>query len=288
MHKTIEPGLPPCVVAAAVVLAVICPPTVRGLADEDEVLLTCKRGGAPGEYIHSGDSSMTWWGPLCFALDAEGKIYIPQYASSAGTRIHKFDPQGTLTVTLGIVAEGGQHMVVARSGDMYLVGGTGYYGKIINKHSSAGDFLYCLGPRGIIGSEPFPSRERGYDAEHERYFTYIPLMTVTPEADLLVQEGLGVSPGPMFYRFNGQGRLLEKGRDMPPEIATLTEKKERLDRILRESLRETNQKPLVYTLMAPDGDYYYMVYDDKELEIHRVTVVDEGTPSALEGSVPES
>ncbi len=276
---------------ALLVFAVTLSGGINGSADterRDEVVLTCHSGGAAGEYMYTGDATEAFWGPLCFTVDGAGFLYIPESESAAGTRVHKFDEKGNFIVTLGIYALGAEpmQMAVACEGELYLTMLTRYR-KVIYKYSSEGELRYCLGPKGSINHEELSS-ERPYDPDHEGYFAYIPLLTVTSDGDLLVQEGSGPPPGPVFYRFNSQGKLLEKGVEIPAEMATLTERKERLDRILRESLRGTNQKPLVYTLMAPDGHYYYMVYDDKELEIHRVTVMDEGTPSAPEGSVPES
>lgn len=260
------------------------------LAIEDVTVVTCARGKDPGEFWNYDYAPQLV--PRCLVVGANGMVCLPEVGRYVGIRVHQFKPDGKFKVMWGLVtspsARGGyRYNKVERvqeplfgtpravhcaalcvDGSLYLgVERAGDSGVLVNKYSEEGRFQYHLGPEGVLPPEELKEDRAGQAV----LFGNVTRLAVTSGDQVVVVDG--PAEAGTVYRFDAAGKLLDKGNALPAEIAQTVEAHNAAYEKLVSAFQAADKEPPSknYTVLAPDGHLYYMVFDKSELEIHRVT-----------------
>lgn len=249
------------------------------------MVVTCLPGLGPGEFYYEMGSG-AWIAPRCFAVDKAGNIYIGEVYF--GIRLHKFDPEGKLIVMLGLEGSVSDvfDMAVGPSHEVYMHTGYGRaHQNVVNRYCSRGELTYQLGTKGILAPEMAAREPLNGEGKH-RLFPVITEMAVVANGDLFVEAARLDGRGGV-YRFDKAGKLLETADRLPRGILEKARDKRAKEIALRGPEWKPGSPSPSYCLIAPDGHFYYMVYDAEKLEIHRVTFPDAAASEAPDASSME-
>ncbi len=287
------------VILHLVVAACVAMPVARArLLYMDEIVVTCSKGTGPGElyYFLDMEGHPAPGYPRCFVIDAEARFYIPEVATYTGIRLHKFKPNGKFKVMWGLLASPGVRggyrwdkeaevhvplfgtplavhaLAVVSEGECYLaLTRAGDPRTLVNKYSAEGRFLYHLGPKGVLTPQELTKES----IQRATLFADIVRLAVTASGHLVVAESN--TDGDMVYTFDSEGKLLEKRDALPPELAEQAHAHNAAYDKLAAAFQaeEKEPPPKSHTVLAPDGQLYYMVMVNlkygAKLEIHRLT-----------------
>ncbi len=246
------------------------------LAYEDEIVVTCSKGMDPGKfYYFVSRQGYTEPGyPRCFGIDDQGVFYLPEVDSLTGIRVHKFKRSGKFKVMWGVKGRSDAIYGIALgpADETYLVTKpSAEAGQVVNKYGPEGRFLYHLGREGVLPSQQLEESSTG----QAPLFGNVTRLAVTGSGNAVVVDGEGDAA--TVYLFDSEGKLLGKGNALPPEIEDTARDHDaayaQLAAAFKAEERDPPQKG--HTLLAPDSHLYYMVFDEKTLEIHRVTFPDQ-------------
>jgi len=254
---------------------------------KETCVVACLPGEGPGQYYYfvgAGNDLR----PRCFAIDPnDGAFYIPEVNTYENIRLHKFDRNGNFITMLKL--EGKAYLVsdiaVGTNGDIYLDVNRipmRVCGNCISRYNREGKLLNRFGPKGPItkadiGAER-KAKERDLEFPHpEKYFCGDSRIFITPDDKVFaVQIRDYEKPILDTFEFDGRsGRLLEhvkENQNLPKKIAQRRvirlKKLEALQKAEREQKRITGYSH--YSLIGPDGIFYYMNVKPERLEIRRV------------------
>jgi len=249
---------------------------------EEICVVACLPGEGPGQYYHWLGAGYNLW-PKCFAIDPnDGAPYIPEVDTHDNIRLHKFDRNGNF-ITL-LKPEGKAHSVsdiaVSSNGDIYL-----YIervpGNCISRYNREGKLLNRFGPKGPITKEDIEAERKAKEQylgipNPEKYFHGGSRIFILPNDKVFVVQIRDYEKRILdTFKFDGRsGRLLEhvkENHNLPREIAkrrvSHLKKLEALQKAEKEQKRMTGY---AYSLIGPDGLFYYMSVKPERLEIRQV------------------
>lgn len=256
---------------------------------EEACIVACLPGKGPGQYYHThwlGKGYFLW--PRCFAIDPnDGAFYVPELDTRWNIRLHKFDRNGNFITMLKLEdkADFVTDIAVDSNGDIYL----NVYRRIpsmirnncINQYSREGKLLNRFGPKEPITKadieEERKAKERDIEFPHpEKYFRGESCIFIMPDNKVFAVQIRDYEKG-IFdtFEFDGRsGRLLEhvKGNhNLPKEIAQRRVSRLKKFEAMKKAFREQKRKwGYTYSLIGPDGIFYYMSVKPERLEIRRV------------------
>lgn len=270
-------------------------PAWGDMSCEETVVVSCSPGSGPGQYVYrlgaGYDDS-----PMCFGIDSnDGTFYIPEVDSrpcSRAIRVHKFDANGTF---IGMLKPEGRtdrvrDIVIGTHGDLYLeLSKPGIADCTICRYDRHGRLLNQFGAKGPFTQEDLGAEKKAEEtgdpycyANRDKYFRTAGRLVLIPNDELLFVRGYDVSKqAPETFRFAGRtGQLLEHVKKNANLAAAVAEKRSKYIRrheqflwMYREEFGQ-GTKAMGYSLIGPDGQFYYMSVTPERLEIRRVVFSD--------------
>ena len=268
-------------IAAAFLAAALCASADGQSLFDDRVVVSCPNGLGPGDFMYLTIPGFNIF-PRAFAVGSDGALYLAQEGRHSEVRIQKFrEWQGFVVMHVpvsmtGCIAYHG--IAVSDSGDIFVtVQPTPDCERVIDRYSREGEFIYRLGCRGVLARKLRLEdvREAFYrKSGSKEFFPHVVRMFPTSDAGLVVESMLRGET--TVYRFGREGNLVDQATLLPPEVAEQVRRHDAGYDKLVAAMEAQGKKPPAKSLtrLAPDGHLYYMVYDRKKLEIHRITFKD--------------
>jgi len=256
---------------------------------QEDCIVAMLPGEGPGQYFHHVGAGEDLC-PRCFAIDPnDGAFYIPEVDRQGNIRLHKFDRSGNFVRMLKLKLEGQAYLVsgvaVGSNGDIYMC-----VNRLLQeaaedcicRYNRQGKLLNMFGPKGPITKADLEAerkaKEKGREIPtREKYFWGGgDIFMLSDEQVLFIQNYFGSGGhSPDTFRFDGRsGRLLEymkENRSLPKEIAHIRDSHlKKLEVLIKADNERKRITARVYSLIGPDGLFYYMSVEPERLEIRRV------------------
>jgi len=249
---------------------------------EITTVLSALPGEEPGEYFYDRSPGHNDF-PRCFGMDPNAQtLYVPEvHGSSHEIRIHKFDKDGTLLEMFKPEGKGGlvSDIAIDAQKDIYMTLWKPKTGKYICRYNGAGKLLCSFGPKGPITKQDLEAEKRGRQAHlrnpvADKYFVGSSRLFLLPYKQVLLVRGYH-EEAPETFTFDARtGEVLQQvksNRNLPVDIAA---KKviwrQRLEELNKAAVEQGRQWNCGYSLVGPDGHFYYMMVTRERLQIRKV------------------
>lgn len=257
---------------------------------EENCVVACLPGKGLGQYYYFVGAGYNLL-PRCFAIDPnDHTFYIPEVDTLENIRLHKFDREGNfiamlrpegkadLVSNIAIASNGDIYMDVSRIDvEMYPT----HFGHCICRFNREGKLLNMFGPKGPITKQDLEAERKAKEKHweiptREKYFQGGSRIFLLANHEVFIvrvrdYQKLIVDT----FKFDGQsGRLLEHvkdNRNLPKEIGHRWSREwKRLEALQEAEHKQKRITGRVYSLIGPDGLFYYMSVKPERLEIRRV------------------
>jgi hypothetical protein len=254
---------------------------------EENCIVACLPGKGPGQYYHTqwlGKGFLLW--PRCFAIDpTDGTFYIPEVDTRENIRLHKFDRYGNFITMLRLEDKAYNvfDMSVDTNGDIYLYIRrivSRIHGNCISRFDDKGKLLNRFGPKGPLTKEDIEKEKKAKKGfmefpPPEKYFGGESDIFIMPNDKVFAVQTCDHEKGTFdTFEFDGRsGRLLEhvkENHNLPEEIEQRRVSRLKKFEVLKKAFRAQKRRwGYTFSLIGPDGIFYYMSVKPERLEICR-------------------